>query len=368
MSESRNKQNEEPIKEGNIKNLNDNDVLCGRGSGPNDHCGNVAFRELVSTRRKEYLATSTRSQKALIAKEIVNVVWNLQPPGRFLEKVTDCSWNIVPDEKALEKVKQALRQMRHRRLESTDSSSSNELSTESPKRRNSAISSMDLDFPKEKNYQRNTSASNIHTQMSSPQNIGLASYYMSALQVPNIKPAGGASIEDPLYQVPTSSSTNVFPAVPLPSMTNPMISNRHNINAPLSKTSSVSASNKKPKYNTIQNYGNLNHPSLKHLKHPLYSAKNRNELEAQSLISLCKHPLDAESLIRNKYQSSIVFQNKFAKTNSRNIYNDAPNKLSGSIPTELEPQPLSGQRGESTDDITAQEYLNIYKALDDEYS
>lgn len=110
-----------------ITKLNSNDVLCGRGSGPNDHCGNIAFRKLVSTRRKEYLTTSTRAQKAVIAKEIVNVVWSLDPPGRFLEKAggEEGCWNVTSEEKALEKVKQALRQMRHRKAESLDLSTAN---------------------------------------------------------------------------------------------------------------------------------------------------------------------------------------------------------------------------------------------------
>lgn len=126
--------------EGFIKYLNDNDVLCGRGSGPNDHVGNIAFRSLVSTRRKEYLETTTRSQKARIAKEIVAVVKSLSPPGRFLEKATDTSWDIVPEAKALEKVKQALRQMRHRRsMDLTVSSTIREdFERSSCERRNSA--------------------------------------------------------------------------------------------------------------------------------------------------------------------------------------------------------------------------------------
>lgn len=109
--------------------ITSNDILCGRGSGPNDHCGNVAFRQIVSTRRNEYLATSTRTEKARIANEILSVVFNLTPPGRFLEKA-ECScrnkkaddgkpkWNTVSEHKALEKVKQALRQMRHRKSDS----------------------------------------------------------------------------------------------------------------------------------------------------------------------------------------------------------------------------------------------------------
>lgn len=94
--------------------LNPNDVLCGRGSGPNDYSGNINFRALVLERRDEYLSTSNRASKAKIAKEIVGHVHHLKPPGRFLEQQGKV-WSVVSEEKALEKAKQALRQNRHRR-------------------------------------------------------------------------------------------------------------------------------------------------------------------------------------------------------------------------------------------------------------
>jgi len=94
--------------------LNPNDVLCGRGSGPNDYSGNINFRALVLERRDEYLSTSNRASKAKIAKEIVGHVLSLKPPGRFLEQQGK-AWRVVSEEKALEKAKQALRQNRHRR-------------------------------------------------------------------------------------------------------------------------------------------------------------------------------------------------------------------------------------------------------------
>ena len=40
------------------------DVLFGRGSGPNDHEGNIRFRQLVAERKQEYLATNHRQTKA----------------------------------------------------------------------------------------------------------------------------------------------------------------------------------------------------------------------------------------------------------------------------------------------------------------
>lgn len=105
-----------------ITTLQPNDVLCGRGSGPNDNPGNIRFRALVATRKDEYLATTNRQRKAKIAREIVDVVYGFSPPGRFLRKadVAICrargyrgdAWAVVNEETALEKAKQALRQNR----------------------------------------------------------------------------------------------------------------------------------------------------------------------------------------------------------------------------------------------------------------
>jgi len=61
------------------------DVLLGRGSGPNDHVGNINFRDLVQDRKSEYLSTNHRQTKALIAKEIVDRVY--ERGGRFLKKL-----------------------------------------------------------------------------------------------------------------------------------------------------------------------------------------------------------------------------------------------------------------------------------------
>ena len=112
-----------------IKILRPNDVLCGRGSGPNDHPGNVAFRELILSRKAEYLSTSARAEKAKIASEIVDHVQKvLDPAGRFLKKMGPAEllekgfkegqdvWAVVDQNTALEKAKQALRQNRDKPL------------------------------------------------------------------------------------------------------------------------------------------------------------------------------------------------------------------------------------------------------------
>lgn len=105
-----------------ITQVNPNDVLFGRGSGPNDHEGNIRFRELVGERKAEYMATNHRQTKAKIAREIVGSV--LQKNGRFLKKVEAAeakelgiakgieAWICVDEETIMEKAKQALRQQR----------------------------------------------------------------------------------------------------------------------------------------------------------------------------------------------------------------------------------------------------------------
>lgn len=107
-----------------ITKLNDDDVLFGRGSGPNDHEGNIRFRALVSERKNEYLATNNRQAKAKIARQIVNEV--LSKNGRFLKKAEAAeairggipkgvdAWVLVDDKVTMEKAKQALRQNREK--------------------------------------------------------------------------------------------------------------------------------------------------------------------------------------------------------------------------------------------------------------
>ena len=62
-----------------------NDVLLGRGSGPNDHEGNIKFRDMINHRKQEYRSTSNRQSKALIAKEVAGQVY--EKGGRFLRKL-----------------------------------------------------------------------------------------------------------------------------------------------------------------------------------------------------------------------------------------------------------------------------------------
>ena len=98
-----------------VTELQPHDVLFGRGSGPNDHEGNVRFRQYVADRKAAYMATNHRATKTNIAREIVNLVQ--QQNGRFLKKIEgsgeeaapEC-YEVVDDDTIMEKAKQALRQ------------------------------------------------------------------------------------------------------------------------------------------------------------------------------------------------------------------------------------------------------------------
>ncbi|OEU11731.1 hypothetical protein FRACYDRAFT_192096, partial [Fragilariopsis cylindrus CCMP1102] len=97
---------------GPIADPNENDVLCGRGGRINSHAGNVQFRDTIHSKKKEYLAPSTKKlEKAHIAAGIVNDIRTMDPPGRFLkeDKGTEL-WFDIGDAKAIKKTGQALRE------------------------------------------------------------------------------------------------------------------------------------------------------------------------------------------------------------------------------------------------------------------
>ena len=97
---------------GPVVNPNDNDVLCGRGGRINSHAGNVQFRDIIASKKKEYLAPTTKKlEKAHIAAAIVNDIRHMDPPGRFLkEDAATKEWWDIGDAKAIKKVGQALRE------------------------------------------------------------------------------------------------------------------------------------------------------------------------------------------------------------------------------------------------------------------
>lgn len=89
-------------------NVNNNDVLCGRGGGTNTQIGNRRFRSLVQEFQPTYLLCR-RKEKPLIARTIVLIIRNRG--GRFLKKDEGNGMLFeVGDEKAEAKTSQALRE------------------------------------------------------------------------------------------------------------------------------------------------------------------------------------------------------------------------------------------------------------------
>jgi hypothetical protein len=102
-----------------ITTIKQDDVLMGRGSGPNEFVGNQRFRSLVNARKEEYKSASKNKVKTKIAKEIMYKI--RARGGRFLKQVEtgtpvinyvveEAVWCEVEEKIALEKCKQTLRQ------------------------------------------------------------------------------------------------------------------------------------------------------------------------------------------------------------------------------------------------------------------
>jgi len=97
---------------GPVRIPNCNDVLSGRGGRINAHSGNVHFRELVESHKRDYLDPRTKKlEKAIIAARLVASIRNLDPPGKFLKEDPHTGmWVEIGDERAWKKAGQALRE------------------------------------------------------------------------------------------------------------------------------------------------------------------------------------------------------------------------------------------------------------------
>mmetsp|Transcript_28485 Transcript_28485/g.46245 ORF Transcript_28485/g.46245 Transcript_28485/m.46245 type:complete len:608 (-) Transcript_28485:81-1904(-) len=98
---------------GLISELNENDVLSGRGGRINNHPGNITFRTVVEDYKREYLDPRTRKlEKAHVAARLVAQIRSANPPGRFLREDPDNKGMYVEigDQKAWKKAGQALRE------------------------------------------------------------------------------------------------------------------------------------------------------------------------------------------------------------------------------------------------------------------
>jgi len=93
--------------------VNDNDVLCGRGTSHCTHPGNRRFHFLAKKFRDDYATARSKEEKTAISRSIVKAI--RMENGRFLRKkegksTAHGSWQELGDKKAWEKTCQLLRE------------------------------------------------------------------------------------------------------------------------------------------------------------------------------------------------------------------------------------------------------------------
>jgi len=89
---------------------NENDVLLGRGKGPNNFIGNRRFRELVAQYQQEYFELK-RNEKPIMAEKVAALVGKMEPAGRFLRlDASTGMWCEVSEQEAVRKTGQLLRE------------------------------------------------------------------------------------------------------------------------------------------------------------------------------------------------------------------------------------------------------------------
>jgi hypothetical protein len=108
-----------------ISELNDNDVLQGRGTGSNQNLGNLRYRALVEVLAKTYISTPGRKEKNRMVKELIRSIHVAN--GRFLHPLerseaealglsADVGWYVeISDEDASWKAKEAIRYTYYKR-------------------------------------------------------------------------------------------------------------------------------------------------------------------------------------------------------------------------------------------------------------
>ena len=115
-----------------ITSIRSNDVLSGRGGRINSHPGNIQYRKLVERHKPIYLNPHTKkSEKQVLATNIVKEIRSMNPPGRFLKEIVSVlkteegeskgdksnnttnsgrQWVDIGDDRATQKTGQALRE------------------------------------------------------------------------------------------------------------------------------------------------------------------------------------------------------------------------------------------------------------------
>mmetsp|Transcript_20391 Transcript_20391/g.28678 ORF Transcript_20391/g.28678 Transcript_20391/m.28678 type:complete len:161 (-) Transcript_20391:499-981(-) len=70
--------------------------------------GNKRFRSILVAQMAAYTA-GTKKQKMMISKSIVDTIYSMEPPGRFMKKCTDTGlWVVLSQREAVDKTAQAM--------------------------------------------------------------------------------------------------------------------------------------------------------------------------------------------------------------------------------------------------------------------
>jgi hypothetical protein len=86
-----------------------NDVLSGRGRGILNHPGNLKFRSIIKSLKPLFDSAPKILRGVLYGKEVIDLIHNLSPPGRFLRKdKVSGSWIELDTKEAVQRAIQAL--------------------------------------------------------------------------------------------------------------------------------------------------------------------------------------------------------------------------------------------------------------------
>ena len=86
-----------------------NDVLSGRGRRILNHPGNLKFRSIIKSLKPLFDSAPKILRGVLYGNQIVNLIHNLSPPGRFLKKdKVSGSWLELDTKEAVQRAIQAL--------------------------------------------------------------------------------------------------------------------------------------------------------------------------------------------------------------------------------------------------------------------
>ncbi|KAL3935711.1 MAG: hypothetical protein SGBAC_008826 [Bacillariaceae sp.] len=207
-----------------IRKPHPHDVLSGRGGGINSHPGNKVFREWIRVRKEAYNLAVTKAEKADVAHQVMNLVRNQQPPGRFLQRDPNSSsghnlWVEIDSNRALAKTSQALRegapQIRAAHREEIGTKMERARKSKRKSRAAAAISSTPSLAPTNTNTLANANA-NAQSSPTPTKMIAPATTMNKAIR----------ALQDNVDQAKRQANQQIQPVLPTTSVPPPLMSNR----------------------------------------------------------------------------------------------------------------------------------------------